>query len=87
MLEREQTKVRWPEGRDAWNKSDKLMTMARAVLDGLLDGGAPIPAGPLRDSYLGVLSAAERYRNEPTPGNHQLPAELYDDSQDAPYPE
>ncbi len=87
MLEREHHKAPWPDGRDAWKKPEKLMTMARAVLDRLREGGRTVPAGPLRDSYVRVMSAAEDYWREPTSQNHERLAHLYDSSQDEPYPE
>lgn len=86
MLEREHDKARWPQGGEAWERPDKMMKMARAVLDRLRDGGEDIPAGPVRDAYFDVLSAAERYWSEPTPESHKALAALYDASRDEPYP-
>ena len=87
MFEREHDKAPWPEGREGWDRSDKLMRMAGAVLRRLRDGCVPIPRGPLRDAYEEVLSASEVYWISPTPQNHELLADLYDDSQDEPYPD
>ena len=72
MTEREHDKAPWPEGPEGWNRPDKLVRMAKAVLGCLREGGEPIPVGGLRDSYYQVLTAADQYLSTPTPRNHQL---------------
>ena len=87
MTERELHKAPWPEGRERWNESDKLMGMARAVLDRLRSGSETMPGGPLRSTYDEALTAAEHYWARPDEQRHQQLANLYDDSGDESYPE
>jgi len=88
MLEREHDKAPWPAGGgEGWEDPNKLMTMAKEVLERLRAGGKCMPQGLLRDSYYEVLSAAEQYWADPNPKNHGRLARLYDESQDEPYPD
>lgn len=87
MTQRDESKAPWPEGRDAWNRPDKLLRMAAAVLERLRDGGSTIALGELRDTYDEVLAAAAAYLADPSPETHENLAVLFDDGSDEPYPE
>lgn len=87
MPEREKDKAPWPGGRGTWDRRDKLMTMAKVVLDRLRDGVQGMPNGPGRDAYLSVMVAAEEYWRDPSTKNFGALAALHDGSHDEAYPE
>lgn len=87
MTYRETEKARWPKGGGAWGNPDKLMNMARVVLDRLRDGCNGMPDGRVRKSYEAVLDAAEAYWKQPTETNCRALMAFYDSRRDKPYPE
>jgi hypothetical protein len=80
-------KAPWPEGREAWDRPDKLMRLAAVVLERLREGGASIASSRLRESFDAVLASATDYLDDPTEQRHQALAVLYDGSRDEPYPD
>jgi len=86
MSLREHEKARWPEGYEAWNRPDKLMRMAKVVLDRLRDGSVGIRQGKAGDAYKAVLASAENYWGQPTQTNCRALIDLHDGSRDQPYP-
>ena len=81
MTTRETDRAPWPEDLDN-DREDRLMVMAKAVLDRLDDGAEAVPPGPTRLALLEVLAAARTYWHEPTEENHQRLSGLYDGSRD-----
>ena len=87
MREREHDKAPWPGGPGTWDRPDKLMLMAKVVLDRLRNGLQGIPPGDARDAYVAVLDAALAYWTDPTHSNYEALNSLHDGSRDMRYPE
>lgn len=86
MIERERDKAPWPKDGGSYESPDKLMVMAKVVLDRLRDGWEAMPCQQVREAYNEVLTAAERYWDKPNPQNRLLLSQLRDTSQHEPYP-
>lgn len=86
MTNRDREQAPWPEGREAYERPDKLLRMAGVVVGRLRDGASTIPGGEIRDAYLAVLDAAAANLSDSSEAGHQRLATLYDASEDQPYP-